>query len=149
MFWLFALLTVFGVAALVGGGIMLMRDKPVSKIEEPINARRNVERSRRKAGNTRLFSRLNPDPFRYRKGVFKAATEAAFQGYLGIPRSEPLRPPGARTSVMARRRMNVRFGALSRRPAKPRKYPDTVGSPESNCTGSWNSKLKDALARQR
>jgi tight adherence protein B len=35
--WLFALLAVFGVAALVGGGIMLMRDQPVSKIEDRLD----------------------------------------------------------------------------------------------------------------
>jgi tight adherence protein B len=36
-YWLFALLAFFGVAALIGGGIMLMRDKPVSKIEDRLD----------------------------------------------------------------------------------------------------------------
>jgi len=37
LYWLLALLALFGIAALVGGGIMLMRDKPVSKIEDRLD----------------------------------------------------------------------------------------------------------------
>jgi tight adherence protein B len=35
--WLFALLALFGISALVGGGILFMRDKPVSKIEDRLD----------------------------------------------------------------------------------------------------------------
>ncbi|MGZ3294768.1 MAG: hypothetical protein ACXU9D_16040 [Xanthobacteraceae bacterium] len=122
----------------------------VRKIEVPIRARRYAGRSRRKADEARLFSWPHLNPSGCRKDLFKAATEAAFPGYLGIPRPGQFRAPGARTSVMEQRRMNVRFGALSRRLAQQGKHPETVSWPvPTRIRFSNNSRLKDTLPRQR
>jgi hypothetical protein len=71
------------------------------KVEEPITAKRNAGRSRRKADEARLFSRPHPNPSGCRKDLFKAATAVAFKDISVFPAREHSAPRRAHFSYGA------------------------------------------------
>jgi hypothetical protein len=81
-----------------------------------------------------LVQPATPQPFRMSKGSVQSSDRSSISRISRYSPPGTIPRPGARTSVMEQRRMNVRFRALSRRPSQPRnirKQPTASADPDS------------------